>query len=115
MNGGLLRRLGAALHHRPPFRSHPQKDCNRCVKLHGSYHMWYALPPIDIGCTMVPQGVGMAKTRGERIAELGQLAEMSPFPGLEVLQQKAARAVSKSFAPRRKKKKPARKRRRRRA
>ncbi len=56
--------------------------------------------------------VGMAKTRGERIAELGQLANMNPFPGLEVLQAKAARAVSRSFNPRRKKKKAKRKRRR---
>ena len=55
----------------------------------------------------------MAKTRGERISELGQLADMAPFPGLEVLQQKAARAVSKSFNPRRKKK-AAKKRRRKR-
>ena len=54
----------------------------------------------------------MAKTRGERIAELGQLANMAPFPGLEVLQQKAARAVSKSFSPR-KKRKTARKKRKR--
>lgn len=54
----------------------------------------------------------MAKTRGERIAELGQLADMTPFPGLDVLQQRAARAVSKSFAPRRKKKKAKRKRKR---
>ena len=57
----------------------------------------------------------MAKTRGERIAELDQLANMQPFPGLEVLQQKAARAVSKSFSPRRKKEKRKRKRKRRRA
>jgi len=57
----------------------------------------------------------VAKTRGERISELGQLADMAPFPGLEVLQQKAARAVSKSFSPRRKKEKRKRKRRKRRA
>ncbi len=57
----------------------------------------------------------MAKTRGERISELGQLADMAPFPGLEVLQQRAARAVSKSFNPRRKKQTKKRKRRRTRA
>jgi len=54
----------------------------------------------------------MAKTRGERITELGMLANMQPFPGLEVLQAKAARAVSKSFNPRKKKKTKKRKRRR---
>jgi len=59
--------------------------------------------------------VEMAKTRGDRIVELGQLANMNPFPGLEVLQAKAARAVSKSFNPRRKKTKAKRKRKRRRA
>ena len=56
--------------------------------------------------------VEMAKSRGERIAELGQLANMQPFPGLEVLQAKAARAVSKSFNARRKKKAKKRKRKR---
>lgn len=99
----------------PRSVSHPQKDCNRCVNPKLNINMWYALQPIDIRCTIDLQGVGMAKTRGERIAELGQLAEMNPFPGLEVLQQKAARAVSKSFAPRRKKVKAKRKRKRRRA
>lgn len=54
----------------------------------------------------------MAKTRGDRIAELSQLAEMTPFPGLGELQQRAARAVRKSFAPRRKKKPAKRKRKR---
>lgn len=52
----------------------------------------------------------MAKTRGERIAELEQLSNMAPFPGLAVLQAKAARAVSRSFNPR-KKKKPAKRKR----
>lgn len=56
--------------------------------------------------------VEMAKTRGERIAELGQLADMTPFAGLETLQQKAARAVSKSFNPRRKKQAKKRKKKR---
>lgn len=59
--------------------------------------------------------VEMAKTRGDRIVELGQLANMTPFPGLEVLQAKAARAVSKSFNARKKKKKGKKKRKRRRA
>jgi len=59
--------------------------------------------------------VEMAKTRTERIAELGMLANMPQFPGLEVLQAKAARAVSKSFNARRKKKKGKKKRKRRRA
>ncbi len=54
----------------------------------------------------------MAKTRGELITELDQLANMNPFPGLETLQQKAARAVIKSFKPRRKKKVTTRKRKR---
>lgn len=59
--------------------------------------------------------VEMAKTRGERISELGQLANMQPFPGLEVLQAKAARAVSRSFNPRKKKQKGKKKRARRRS